>query len=77
MCAKFQGENIHTKKDMRIIPTCVFGRIEYVFSNESFGLEIWHTCYQQKFDGKKQFFSPWEGVKVGSSESFPHNNTCW
>jgi len=24
----------------------------------------------QKFHGKKQFFSPWEGVKVGSSENF-------
>jgi len=31
----------------------------------------------QKFDGKKTIFSLWEGVKVDSSEIFPHNNTCW
>jgi len=57
--------------------------LEYTFLNESFGLEIWHTCYQHRWAhakelmAKNQFFSPWKGVKVGISENFPHNNTCW
>jgi len=57
----------------------MLGDFEYLFLNEYFGLEIWHTCYQHKVRlmAEKQFVSPWEGIKVGNSEIFPHNTTCW
>jgi len=25
----------------------------------------------------EQYFNPWEGVKVGSSEIVSYNDTCW
>ena len=43
---------------------------------ESFEFEIWHRCYQHKYDfmkkfhGKRKVFNPWEGGKVGSTEIF-------
>jgi hypothetical protein len=30
----------------------------------------------QKFHGKKKFFNPWEGVKVGSCETFLTATPC-
>ena len=51
--------------------------LKYLFMGESSELEIWHTCYQHKYDvmkiiswQKKKDFNPWEGGKVGSSEIF-------
>jgi len=56
---------------------------EYLPFCKSFVLEIWHTCYQHrdglmpKISWQKYIFIPWEGVKVGSNEFFPHNDTYW
>jgi len=56
---------------------------KHLFVSKSFELEIWHTYYQHRDDFMtknfmvhKQFFSPWEGVKVGSSGIVSHNYTC-
>jgi len=47
MCGKFQGEKIHLEKDIRILPTCVFGRM--IFKNFTHKMTL--------FQGLKKSFS--------------------
>ena len=61
-----------------MLPTSIYKLVDlkYLFVGESFELEIWHTCFQHKYDFMKKFhdkrkvFNPWESGKVGSSEIF-------
>ena len=86
--AKFQVQKIHLQKKIQNLPLCsckgqlstsIYKLVElkYPFVGESFELEIWHICYQHKYDfmkkkfmAKSKVFSLWEGGKVGNSEIF-------
>ena len=87
MYTKLQVQKIHLQKNIQNLPLCSckgqlptsiykFIDLKYLFEGETFELEIWHTCYQhkynfmKKFQGKKKVFNPWEGGKVGSTKIF-------
>jgi len=51
MCAKFQGQKIHKKKDIDILPTCVVGRM--IFLNPWDSVILWVKFHM---DVRKSFF---------------------
>ena len=68
MCAKFQVQKIHPQNDIsnlivanseirngKIVPSIYkLVDLKHHLVGESFELEIWHTCYQHKYDFMKK-----------------------
>ena len=73
MCAKFQVQKIHLHKNIQNLPLCSCKEqlptsiyklvdLKYHFVGEFFELEIWHTCYQHKYDFMEK--NLWKKKKV-------------
>ncbi len=87
MCAKFEGQKIYTKKDVlrRLLKLAIVkkkftathvGRFLMFLFGESFGLQVWYTCYYlrdnlvKQIHGKLPSFSPRGSIKVGMCDFF-------